>query len=267
MTQIFVISQTTDTDNDGIPDVEEAKIGTDATKADTDEDGLDDKFEVDNSIDPTNPDTDGDGLTDGDELNIYGTQPKNNDTDGDNLPDGVEVENTGTSPTNPDTDGDGIADNVDPDPGQPPTPTDLPTATPEPTGVPTVTPTPPPTGTPTPVPGIWSGTWQTSCEFPSDCGQMELTHVGNSVSGTFANGNGTINGTTTGNRLTGSWTFGGANGTIDFWISDNGKTYQGNSERTFDWCGNRPGETEPNPCGNRNLVWGMGYPLCHRSRV
>ena len=214
-----------------------------------DEDGLDDKFEIDNSLDPIDPDTDGDGLSDGDELNTYGTLPKNNDTDGDTLPDGVEVNNIGTSPTNPDTDGDGLNDNIDPDPGQLPTPTPLPTATPEPTGVPTATATPEPTGTPTPVPGIWAGTWQTTCNFPSNCEDMILTHTGNTVSGTFANGNGVINGTTTGNRLTGTWSFGGADGSIDFWISDDGETYQGNSERIHQWCGHRPGGSKPSPCG------------------
>lgn len=67
-----------DSDNDGLTDVEEAKLGTD----------------------PHNPDTDGDGLYDGDEVNIYHTDPLKADTDGDGYSDGVEVRN-GYNPNGP----------------------------------------------------------------------------------------------------------------------------------------------------------------------
>lgn len=157
-TQTAVAEQTafaavgdSDTDNDGVPDSEEAVLGTD----------------------PTNPDTDGDGLPDGEEVD-RGTNPTNPDTDGDGLLDGEEVDR-GTDPTNPDTDGDGVIDSADPDPGQPP-PAEPPTeilaftpepptaevpATPEPTAealptpteeVPTAEPTAIPTELPTEIP-------------------------------------------------------------------------------------------------------------------
>jgi LysM repeat protein len=115
------LAQIADADNDGLPDVEEAALGTD----------------------PNNPDTDGDGLSDGDER-AYGSDPLVRDSDGDSLLDGEEV-SQGTSPVNPDTDGDGLNDNVDPDPGQLPTLTPTPPPTETPTGTPTLTPTTTPT--------------------------------------------------------------------------------------------------------------------------
>ncbi len=103
---------TTDTDGDGITDVDEATYGTDPNNPDTDGDGLNDFVEVygpdgtlntgdeTNPLDPCDPDptvaacdttdTDGDGLTDAEEA-IYGTNPNNPDSDGDSLNDGVEV--------------------------------------------------------------------------------------------------------------------------------------------------------------------------------
>jgi len=59
-----------DTDQDGLTDSEEAKLGTD----------------------PNNPDSDGDGLTDGDEVVRYKTEPLNADSDGDGFTDGEEVQ-------------------------------------------------------------------------------------------------------------------------------------------------------------------------------
>ncbi|OGH61699.1 MAG: hypothetical protein A2848_00550 [Candidatus Magasanikbacteria bacterium RIFCSPHIGHO2_01_FULL_50_8] len=62
---------TLDSDKDGLTDVKEAQLGTNAN----------------------NPDSDGDGLTDGAEINIWGTNALNKDTDGDTFPDGQEVLN------------------------------------------------------------------------------------------------------------------------------------------------------------------------------
>jgi hypothetical protein len=67
-----------DTDSDGLDDVREASIGTDAL----------------------NWDSDGDELSDGDEVIIWKTDPLSVDSDSDGFEDGVEVKN-GYSPTGP----------------------------------------------------------------------------------------------------------------------------------------------------------------------
>jgi hypothetical protein len=105
-----IVDDGTDSDGDGLTDVEEAALGTDPNNPDTDEDGISDYDEVYVwGSDPLNLDSDGDGLYDGGEL-IYGTSILNPDTDGDGLSDGDEVYIYGTDPTNPDTDGDGFSD-------------------------------------------------------------------------------------------------------------------------------------------------------------
>lgn len=68
----------TDSDSDGLSDVEERNLGTD----------------------PNKPDSDRDGLRDWSEVNVYGTDPLNPDTDGDTYKDGEEVIN-GYDPTRP----------------------------------------------------------------------------------------------------------------------------------------------------------------------
>ena len=67
-----------DSDNDGLTDEEERRIGTN----------------------PNNFDSDNDGLTDNAEVKIYKTDPLNPDTDGDGYKDGQEVSN-GYDPTKP----------------------------------------------------------------------------------------------------------------------------------------------------------------------
>lgn len=81
-----------DTDNDGINDLEEQSKNTDPRQPDTDKDGLDDfqELEVFNS-NPTNKDTDKDGLSDGDEVKKHKTSPILKDTDGDQIDDQKEV--------------------------------------------------------------------------------------------------------------------------------------------------------------------------------
>lgn len=76
--QPAVVPALIDSDNDGLTDEQEKKLGTD----------------------PHNPDTDGDGLFDGEEVNVYHTDPLNPDTDGDGYKDGVEVKN-GFDPKGP----------------------------------------------------------------------------------------------------------------------------------------------------------------------
>lgn len=250
-TAVYLLAQA-DSDGDGLPDVEENTLGTDPHNPDSDADGVPDKMEVDDGTNPLDADSDDDGLSDGDEK-AKGTKPLVQDSDGDTLSDGQEVHELFSNPLDVDTDGDGLRDNVDPDPGQLPTDTPTPTQTGTPTSTPTSTPTPTPTPTATPTMrplGIWNGVWESSCEF-LECGEVMLTHYAGDdvVTGTFANGNGSITGLMEGNRLSGTWSFGGAEGTIDFWISDDGRSWQGNWDRTFDWCGNRSGEAVPEPCG------------------
>ncbi|MEE8359157.1 MAG: PKD domain-containing protein, partial [Candidatus Hydrothermarchaeales archaeon] len=133
-TVIITVSRlVVDTDNDGINDTEEDRLGTDPEKADTDGDGLSDFDEVYNiKTDPLKTDTDGDGLSDGLErgASVAGdtdisskTDPLNPDTDGDGLTDGEEdvnkngaVDDGETDPNNSDTDGDGVIDSEDPAP-------------------------------------------------------------------------------------------------------------------------------------------------------
>jgi hypothetical protein len=133
------LAASTDTDDDGLSDFEEARRGTSPVLADTDGGGVSDgdevlagtdpltpgddgapsdadgdgltyQEEIDNRSDPNNPDTDGDGLSDGDEVKIYGTSPRRANTDRDGLNDYVEIVYKGTDPLNPDTDEDGLTD-------------------------------------------------------------------------------------------------------------------------------------------------------------
>jgi hypothetical protein len=90
----------TDTDGDGIPDVDEAVFGTDPTKADTDGDGIPDPVELSPSG-SSGPfaaiDSDNDGVIDA----------KDGDSDNDGIPDYIE---NGFSTIPVDSDGDGVAD-------------------------------------------------------------------------------------------------------------------------------------------------------------
>lgn len=80
-----------------------------ASAVDTDEDGLSDADEARLGTDPANPDSDDDGINDGNEVNVYKSDPLNLDTDGDTLYDGGELV-YGTDVLKPDTDGDGVSD-------------------------------------------------------------------------------------------------------------------------------------------------------------
>jgi hypothetical protein len=112
-----------DSDGDGVPDVVEARAGTDPFEADPDGDGLSDAAELMTGSDPFKADSDddgipdgaedsdGDGLTDAAEV-AAGTKPLTGDSDGDGLSDLDEIA-AGTNPVEPDTDGDGLTDRVE----------------------------------------------------------------------------------------------------------------------------------------------------------
>jgi len=57
-----------DSDNDGLTDAQEAKLGTNPFQRDSDIDGLDDGKEIAIGSDPLFPDTDRDGVVDGDDV-------------------------------------------------------------------------------------------------------------------------------------------------------------------------------------------------------
>lgn len=67
---------------------------------DSDQDGLTDADEARLGSDPTLPDTDSDGLSDYDELVVFGTNPRSVDSDADGYRDGDEVRN-GYNPKGP----------------------------------------------------------------------------------------------------------------------------------------------------------------------
>jgi len=110
---VQIVNRTLDADGSGIPDWWEIKNalepGSTALAAtDSDGDGLSNLQEYQRGTDPHMPDTDGDGLSDAAEsvANAFTT-----DSDGDGLSDGDEL--TAAIPSNPnlaDTDGDGVGD-------------------------------------------------------------------------------------------------------------------------------------------------------------
>ena len=100
----------TDSDEDGLLDLEETPegYGTDPDDWDTDDDGLSDGQEVlTHYTDPLSNDSDMDGLDDYDEINNHTTNPLSNDTDGDGLLDWDEIYIHFSNPLQYDEDGDG----------------------------------------------------------------------------------------------------------------------------------------------------------------
>lgn len=105
----------TDTDQDGITDDQERRIGTDPANPDTDGDTLTDGQELQLGTNPRLADTDFDSLDDARELTLH-TNPLLPDTDLDGLLDGTEVDPLfGTDPLVADTDGDGLNDGTEVD--------------------------------------------------------------------------------------------------------------------------------------------------------
>ena len=97
-----------DIDNDGLTNLQEYLLGTDASKADTDGDGMSDGWEASNNLDPlrndARGDADGDGLLNIEEYE-HGTNPNATDTDGDGRSDYWEVKEAFSDPTVVDFDG------------------------------------------------------------------------------------------------------------------------------------------------------------------
>ena len=122
--KITATKQVIDTDDDGLSDKEEQKLGTDPLLKDTDKDSISDSQEVgvnidsptdsdqDNIIDALDSDDDNDGIATADEEKI-GTSSLLADTDADGILDAVEVGADLGAPI--DTDGDGIIDALDTD--------------------------------------------------------------------------------------------------------------------------------------------------------
>ena len=93
----------TDTDGDGIPDIEEGLAGTNPENADSDFDQLTDKYEIDNDLDPLDPDMNDDGLTDYQEIVLDGELDVNRDSDNDTIKNYLDDDN----------DNDGVPDGLD----------------------------------------------------------------------------------------------------------------------------------------------------------
>lgn len=75
----------------------------------------------------------------------------------------------------------------------------------------------------------WTGTYMTTWQGGIHDVPMELVQTGNDVTGTYANGDGTINGSVFGNRLIGTWTedYGESQGPLEFEMGEEGRTFAG----------------------------------------
>lgn len=114
VSELAVLSSSTDVDNDGLDDAWERQhgliVGSNDAAADPDADGLSNLQEFTLGTDPKLADSDSDGLTDGNEVNTAKTNPLRADTDNDGLSDGAEINTNHTDPLLADSDKDGISD-------------------------------------------------------------------------------------------------------------------------------------------------------------
>ena len=113
---LYVYSNNTDNDDDGVPNSEDAFIDDPSETLDTDGDGLGDNYEAANGLNLNVADTDGDGMADGWEV-VNGLAPLDpSDKDLDSDADGasnLEEFNAGTNNSLIDTDGDNVRDGDD----------------------------------------------------------------------------------------------------------------------------------------------------------
>ena len=93
----------------------------------------------------------------------------------------------------------------------------------------------------------WYGTWSTNCQ-PASCLTMHLTQNGTSVSGDYASGAGTVNGTVSGKVFSGTWERGGGSGSFTFYLQIGGTQFRGNHTTFSQWCGRRDGDGFPGVC-------------------
>jgi MscS family membrane protein len=75
----------------------------------------------------------------------------------------------------------------------------------------------------------WTGTFMTTWMGGGHDVRMVMVQSGNSVTGTYEYGGGTISGTVQGNRLVGTWTEdkGESRGPVEFDMAQDGKTFAG----------------------------------------
>jgi hypothetical protein len=93
----------------------------------------------------------------------------------------------------------------------------------------------------------WYGNWISQCGS-SNCGEIVISQDGKSITGTYADGDGSISGTISGDSLTGTWTRGATSGDFHFYLSDDGTQFQGNYNDNFPWCGYLEGNDPPVVC-------------------
>jgi hypothetical protein len=98
----------------------------------------------------------------------------------------------------------------------------------------------------------WAGTWNTGWTGQSNSQNvmMVLQQSGDVVTGTYDHDNGRIEGTISGNLLTGTWTQSATSGTIQFQLADDCDSFDGS------WRFGSSGDWEGNWVGTRIRVPG-----------
>lgn len=83
---------------------------------------------------------------------------------------------------------------------------------------------------------------------------MTLEQNGQFVEGTYANGQGRVEGLVDGTAFTGNWFRNNTNGSIGFYMIDEGTQFQGNYNNNNAWCGHRTGAALPSPCLGQAVI-------------